>query len=592
MFTSHFARVTQHALTGLCAILLLALEPHGFVQARAWLGGLVLDDPELTYSTTFGRGTGEVREIAVDTDGNIVIAGVTGSQFLFPLINAADDTYGDSGQEGFITKISASGDELIYSTYLGGDDDDWVSALALDAAGNAYVCGTTVSLDFPTTGALQPLPNIGQGGFVRDGFVAKLAPNGDLLWSTHLGGESSDEAHDIAVDAGGAVVVVGQTSSVDFPSANGFQSACNLNPTTERCADAFITKISGDGSSIQFSTFLGGSAAGIGEQACGVSLDGSGNVYVIGENRSDDFPLLSPFQSERGGGISDLFVTKLAATGNALIWSSHLGGADDEFSCSVLSRGSTIAVDSQSDAFIAFTTKSADLPVMGGLPASTQEDDTDVFAAKITSGGTLAWSTYLGGSGSDFAHNVALSSAGTPVLTGWTTSTGFPLTSDALPEADCPLAQTPNCTTDAFVTALDADDGSLAFSTYLGGDDSDQGSGVCVTPDDTIYVAGWTKTDLWPEVNALPSVYGGSGTVQMFVSAIGSADPAIPGDANGDGTISATDALLALSVAVGAGECALCICDVSGDGAITATDALIVLNLAVGLPVATNAPPC
>jgi hypothetical protein len=569
-----------------CAIVLVFLEPFDVVEAGRRSARLAFDDPMLTYSTTFGRVNGEVREIAVDGEGNIVIAGGTVGGNLFPLVNPADASSGDDGNEGFVAKISASGDELIYSTFLGGNGDDWIAGLAVDAAGNAYVSGTTTALDFPTVNAFQPLPHLDSSGFVRDAFVAKLDPDGVLLWSTYLGGEAGDEANDIAVDASGSVYVVGSTRSTDFPSANALQSACMLSPVIKRCDDAFVTKFAADGATLEFSTFLGGTGL---EEACGVDVDGSGNVYVVGENRSADFPVLSPIQSERGGGTNDLFATKLAAAGNALIWSTHLGGSDEEGFCSVLARGPSVAVDSNGNAFLVSFVKSTDLPVAGGFQP-THHGGTDGYVAKVTSDGALGWSTYLGGAGSDIPTNVAIGSGGTPVIVGWTTSKDFPLTADALPESDCPNAATPFCPSDAFVAALS--DGSLSYSTYLGGDDTEQASGVDVGPDDSIYVGGYTRTDLFPLVNPLASPYRGGGTVQQFASTIGSAESTIPGDANGDGAVTAGDALLTLAAAISTGSCALCVCDVNGDGVLTATDALVVLRLAVGLPVETNAPPC
>jgi hypothetical protein len=588
-----FARRPRNAATtAVLLTLCLGLDPWIAARAGAVFGALAFDDAQLTYSTTFGRGQAMVREIAVDGDGNIIIAGNTGERFLFPLIHAADTTYGDNGTEPFVAKIGVSGDELVYSTYLGGDGDDWISGLAVDAAGNAYVTGTTVAMDFPTKDGLQPTPNVSSLGDVRDAFVAKLDPTGTLVWSTYLGGEGGDEGNDVAVDAQGNVYVVGDTQSADFPSLNAFQSTCMLSPPPfEKCYDAFITKLASDGSELLFSTFLGGNTGGLVEEACGVDVDGSGNVYVVGETRSDNFPLLSPIQSERGGGTDDMFAAKLSTDGSTLLWSTYLGGSDEDGYCSVLARGPSVAVDAQGDAFLTTFAKSTDLPVVGGFQGA-HLGATDGYVAKITSGGQLAWSTYLGGSGSDIAANIGLSPEGAPVVVGFTTSKDFPLSADALAEAGCPLADTPLCASDAFVTALGAGDGALLFSSFLGGDDLDQASAVAVAADDTIVVGGWARSDPWPLVDPLPAEYRGGGITEAFVSSIGSAPPALPGDANGDGLVTASDALLALSAALSAASCELCVCDMNGDGSLTATDALIVLNLAVGLPVEVDTPAC
>lgn len=575
----------------IAAVMLVGFDPIVLSYAQTWIPPLTLQDPQLLFSTTFGRGNGQVRKVAIDADGSIIIAGWTQERFSFPLVNAADSTFGDEGQEGFVAKISPSRDNLVYSTYLGGNGDDWVSGLTLDAGGNAYVVGTTVSLDFPTLNGLQPLANVDASNNVRDGFVAKLGPTGNLIWATYLGGDASDEAHSVVVDSDSAVYVVGSTGSIDFPSQNAFQPSCALSEVTQRCADAFVTKLAADGASLMFSTYLGGSLGGQDEEACDVGIDGFGNVYVIGEVRSDDFPILGAIQSMRGGGNSDMFITKFSAAGDSLIWSTFLGGNEHDGFCSVLAGGVSIAVDSQGDAYVATFARSTDLPIVGGFQPTHKGAD-DGYVAKITSGGMLAWSTYLGGTGSDSPQDIALSDSGTPVVAGWTQSKDFPLTADALTEIGCPDAGTPFCPFDAFVTVLGAGDGSLSFSTFLGAEDSEQAAGVAVGADDMIYLAGSTRSGFFPMVDPLPAEYRGSGTLEPFVSVIASAPEAMPGDANGDGAITASDALIALNAAIAAAVCELCICDLNGDGSVTATDALILLNLAVGLPVNINPPPC
>jgi hypothetical protein len=181
---------------------------------------------------------------------------------------------------------------------------------------------------------------------------------------------------------------------------------------------------------------------------------------------------------------------------------------------------------------------------------------------------------------------------GGPVVVGWTSSADFPQTGDALDQNDCPPAPPGACAGDVFVTAMTADGSDIEFSTLLGGSDVDHANGVAVGDDGALYVAGMTRTELWPLVDPLPAAFLGTGGTRSFAVRIGDDDAPVPGDVNGDGAVTASDALAGLNVALGIGQCLLCVCDLNGDGSISATDALIILNLAVGIPVATNPPPC
>jgi hypothetical protein len=205
--------------------------------------------------------------------------------------------------DAFLTKLDAAGTALVYSTYLGGSEDDRSSRIAVDTAGNAYVTGTTNSPDFPTKNPLQPA----HGGGFSDPFVTKLNAAGSaLVYSTYLGGSGGEFGAAIAVDSDGNAYVTGQTSSPDFPIKNPLQS-------TLHGIDAFVTKLNAVGSALVYSTYLGGNETAFGDVASSVAVDAAGNAYVTGFTESPDFPTQNPLQPAYAGGFSDAFVAKIAS---------------------------------------------------------------------------------------------------------------------------------------------------------------------------------------------------------------------------------------------------------------------------------------
>ena len=211
------------------------------------------------------------------------------------------------GRDAFVAKLNAAGNTLVYSTYLGGSGYDSGNGIAIDSAGNAYVAGDTYSGNFPVLYAFQ-----GSNGGGQDAFVAKLNPSASaLVWSTYLGGSGDDRANAIAVDASGNAYVTGGTTSTNFPIFLPLQSG------NAGGQDAFVTKFSSDGRTLAFSTYLGGSGGTVAanEMGTAIQVDASGNVYVTGMTSSPNFPTVNAFQSVRGGGILDAFVSKLNPAG-------------------------------------------------------------------------------------------------------------------------------------------------------------------------------------------------------------------------------------------------------------------------------------
>jgi hypothetical protein len=453
-------------------------------------------DPVLSYSTYLGGSSQEQgRAIAVDSAGNAYITGYTYSAD-FPIAGALQPAKGSTSGadiDAFVAKLNAAGTALLYSTYLGGSSLDGGQGIAVDAAGEAYVTGYTDSNNFPTKNALQPA---NAGGFNNeDAFVAKLNATGTaLIYSTYLGGSSNDEANAITVDTAGNAYVTGDTASTNFPTKNPLQAA-NVGGNY----DAFVTELNGTGSALVYSTYIGGSSN---DRAYGIAVDGAGNAYVTGSTTSTNFPTKNALQPAYGGGY-DAFVTKLNATGTALIYSTYLGGSSND-------EASGIAVDATGNAYVTGYTSSYNFPTKNPLQPTNSRYYTDAFVAKLNAAGTaLVYSTYLGGSNSDYGQGIAVDSLGNAYVTGYTRSTDFPTKN--------PL-QANGGGWDAFVAKLNATGSALIYSTYLGGSGNDEAFGVAVDGTGNAYVTGYTTSTDFPTQNPLQPANAGS--MDVFVTKI------------------------------------------------------------------------
>jgi uncharacterized protein (TIGR03437 family) len=332
---------------------------------------------------------------------------------------------------------------LHYSTFLGGSSSEEGIGIAVDAAGNAYVTGSTVSTDFPRSNALQPTFGGGDCGFgtplpCPDAFVTKLNAGGTvLLYSTYLGGNGGESGLDIAVDASGQAYVTGVTNSANFPITAGAVQptfgggTCFIQP----CSDAFVVRLNAAGTGLVYSTYLGGNRQ---ESGNGLAVDTSGNVYVTGVTSSRDFPVTpGAFQTLRDGFptptgfsevISDVFITKLNAAGNAFVYSTFLGGDSSD-------AGSDIAIDSAGNVYVTGNTSSSNFPTTPGALGTTPKGNfsiQDAFVSKLNAAGTsLIYSTYLGSVDRENGSGIAVDGAGNAYVTGTTSSTDFPVTTSA-----------------------------------------------------------------------------------------------------------------------------------------------------------------
>ncbi|MGQ0537130.1 MAG: DUF7948 domain-containing protein [Methanobacteriota archaeon] len=372
---------------------------------------------------------------------------------------------------------------IVYSTYLGGSDDDYGERVAVDSLGDAIVTGYTRSANFPTFNATQ---SSHAGGYV-DAFVTKLTSDGSRIFSTYLGGSDFDLGLWVAVDGQREPVIVGRTGSNDFPVLRASQPMHGGGTY-----DAFVVKLTPTGY-VSYSTFLGGWGP---ETGASIAVDTSGNVYVTGETWSTNFPTSGPSQPTLSSG-QDAFVTKYTAAGG-LLFSTFLGGSSGD-------SGRAIAVDSQGNFVVTGVTQSADFPT-ANPGQSGRSGYRDAFVTRFTPTGTPSFSTYLGGGGDEFGYGVAVGSLGEVVVTGITSSTDFPTLMATQPKNAGAW--------DAFVTKL-APTGMLLFSTYLGGSDHEFNyayfsGGVALDPADDIVVTGTTGSVDFPTVNPIQPACGRS----------------------------------------------------------------------------------
>ncbi|HEC45091.1 MAG TPA: DUF5050 domain-containing protein, partial [Bacteroides sp.] len=373
----------------------------------------------LEYSTFIGGSSSDnSKRIIVDNSGNAYLVGSTTSSD-FPTVSAYDVDYNGGASDAFVAKLNASGNQLLYSTYLGSSGNDAGSAIAIDGSGNAYIAGNTTSSNFPTTtGAFDQSYNGGN----YDAIVVKLNTLGDqLIFSTYLGGSSQDMAVGIVVDGSDNAYVAGLTYSSNFPTTSGaYDEIYNGG-----LIDEFIVKINTSGSALVYSTFIGGSGV---DDGFFIDIDGSGNAIIVGITDSSDFPTTTGAFDETLNGGYDTSVIKLNATGNALLFSTYLGGTNNE-------EPLGMAVDGNNNIYITGVTPSTDFPITTGAYDETHNGNVDAFVSKLNStGSVLDYSTFLGGSEVDAGYGIFVDNSGYVYVTGVTNSSTFPITTGSYDE--------------------------------------------------------------------------------------------------------------------------------------------------------------
>jgi hypothetical protein len=517
-----------HRLIGFVSLILLVASCRDSVDPTTHDAGRPVADvvsaasnaPSLFYSTYLGGSGDDLGfSIAVDASGNAYVTGTTSSSD-FPTTSGVFQPMltGYPG-EAFVTKLNPTGSGLVYSTYLGGSDGlDIGYGIAVDATGNAYMTGTTYSTNFPTLGAFQAL----FGGGFQDAFVTKLNATGSaLVYSSFLGGSGYDQGLGIAVDATDNAYVTGLTQSTNFPTTLGA-----FRTTAPGIQAAFVTKVNTTGSLI-YSTYLGGSGYDFGGSS--IAVDATSSAYVTGATLSTDFPTTFGAFQTTAAGNGDAFATKLNAAGSALLYSTYLGASGFE-------AGIGIAVDATGSAHVLGHTQSTNFPTLGAFQGTYGGGAVDAFVTKFNPpGSALVYSTYLGGSGDDFAGGIRVNATGNAYVTGFTSSTNFPITLGA-------FQPTAAGSVDAFVTKLNAAGSGLDYSTYLGGAGEDEGLGIALDalPNPNAHVTGYTRSTNFPTTpGAFQTAFGG-GDYKAFVAKIidvGLPPPPTVGKVTGGGSI-------------------------------------------------------
>ncbi|HOT03376.1 MAG TPA: PKD domain-containing protein, partial [Methanolinea sp.] len=371
-----------------------------------------------------GKGDDIGRGISVDAEGHACITGQTNSTD-FPTASAIKDTL-TGKNDAFVTKLSPDGSDLLFSTYLGGGENDTGNAIALDRWGDIYITGNTLSSDFP--GIRVPHETTYRGS--QDAYILKMKSDGsDIDFFEFIGGRGIDAGNGVAVDHQGNSYVTGDTYSLDFPVVNAMQGALGGS----RLSDAFITKISPDGSEFVYSTYLGGGQVDSGRS---IAVDAKGRAHVTGATILGVFPVKNPYQG--AGGCADAFYSRLSPDGRTLEYSTYIGGVNND-------EGMGVAVDDCGVAYVTGFTFSPDLPLInpyqrffgGGAPYNVELSD--AFVVKFVPWDTTPdYVTFLGGNGNDVGRGIAINRKDCTdcadnrtcvSITGFTDSTNFPSSS-------------------------------------------------------------------------------------------------------------------------------------------------------------------
>lgn len=439
-------------------------------------------DPFLLYSTFIGNsGYEEGQSITLDSSNNAYITGTTDSTN-FPTTFGANDTTYNGGQDAFILKLSADGSTLIYSTFIGGSSYDGGWAIAVDESSNAYITGYTQSSDFPTTTEANDTSFAG----TSEAFVIKLSADGStMLYSTYLGGSSTDSAFGIALDSSNNAYLAGHTGSSDFPTTPG------ANDTTYNAErDVFILKLSEDGSTILYSTLVGG---GSDDRAWGIVLDSADYAYVTGSTNGIDFPTTPGANDTSHNGGWTAYVLKLSADGSTIVYSTFIdGGLDDIVT--------NIAIDGLNNTYITGTTADPSFNVTPSAYDTSYNGGDDGYILKLSAdGSTILYSTYFGGSDDDRSKAISLDGLGNVYVTGETYSSNFPTTSRGYDDNY-------NLNGDAYLLKLSSDGTTLLYASYIGNFEMEEGYSLAVDSSMHVYLTGYTQSTT--SINWFPTVMG------------------------------------------------------------------------------------
>ena len=389
------------------------------------------DADSLIFSTFIGGVIDDYgKSIALDQNNNVFITGYCGPTSTFPTTSGVYDSTFNGGYDVFVIKLSSKGDSLLYSTFIGGTQDDYGQSIAIDDNGNAYVTGyTSYEGGFPVTDNAYDRLLAGE----YDVFISKLGPGGkNLIYSTYLGGKHDDFGQDIAVDEDGKAYITGITRSSDYPvSSRAYDRTYNDTTLSKDRGDCFLSKINEIGTQLEYSSFFGGRHT---DGAYGIAIDSLKNMYFAGISKSSDYPVTeNAYQMAYYGnqaeakGHGDIIVTKVSPLGDSLIYSTYIGGESTD-------RAFDMVLDRAYNVLMTGSTASEEFPTTKNAYDRTWNDSltaSDVFLVKLSADGSdLFYSTYIGGRFKDVGNGLDYLN-GLVYITGITASSNFPITHTA-----------------------------------------------------------------------------------------------------------------------------------------------------------------
>ncbi|MGA1820648.1 MAG: fibronectin type III domain-containing protein [Thermoplasmatota archaeon] len=503
---------------------------YGFdLKGRDMDRGVMIDP--LVYSSYLGGSSDEgIFDSDLDSSGNAYLLGVTDSTG-FPTTSGAYQTTNSGNFDIFVTKTNSDGTALIFSTFVGGTDMEIGNGIRVDGSGNVFVTGSAYSDDFPTTSGAYNETHY-NSTLWTDVVVFKLSSTGtSLLYSTYVAGESDEEGRDIDIDSSGNAYVVGYSYSLDFPTtSDAYDSAGD-----DWSGDIILFKLSANGDSLEYSTYIGGDS---GDDAYGIEYDDNGNVYVTGSSWSYDFPTTTGAYQQKLVDWSDVIVFKFNVDRSVFIYSTYVGGDDDE-------EGYSLFIDSSGNAYVTGYTWGGwgqIFPTTTGAYSTTYNGGmTDSFAFKLNQAGSgLIYSTFLGGSGDDYGQKIEVDGNGKAYICGYTDSSNYPTTTGA------DYTSFRGGYYDGTVTVVSQSGAALTYSSFLGGGSDDMAFSINVDAIAEALVTGYTDSSNFPTTAGVISRTN-SGSYDCFFTRLNFTLPpsaprslaAIPGDDRIDLTWSA-----------------------------------------------------
>ena len=449
---------------------------------------LIIDPVLMKYGLYFrGFGMESANGVAVDSNKNAYVIGTT---FSAPYDVPAGSTGSNAGgTDVIVVKINPDGTLPRYITYLGGKGDDAGYGIRVDSAGNAYLTGTTNSTNFPVVNPLQP-----QLAGKNDAFITKLSPNGTpLIFSTYVGGTKDDYGYAIALDSANNVYTTGYTESPQFPI---FTTSAQHRTARNGLADAYAIKVRSDGQELLYSEYIGGRVS---ETGYGIAVDTKGDAYITGETYSyKEFPTINAYDSTFNG-YSDIFITKVAPSGDPFIYSTLIGGSGRD-------GARAIAVDGDGYAYITGSTWSKDFPVKDAFKPIYPGVGAAFYTRINPSGDSLSYSTYLNGPEKfDEGRGIAVTPAGSVYITGITHIANLQLYDPFQPKYGGGVD-------DAFVAKFINGQAEPAYLTYLGGSDKDEGYAIATDGLCEAYIVGLTRSLDFPTSSPYPENFTPKGS--------------------------------------------------------------------------------